>query len=192
MKITSAFPSQQQLHTYWQQLSVEGHSYSELSASADDLPLGYDHDYNRICIGKGESAFEAAKAALAAWQMFPSNWTHIYPPKASLMPDQTVVVSFRLFGLWWHNGCRIIYTIEEADKFGFAYGTLKGHVECGEEQFLVYKDSNAYVWYQITAFSRPAIWLTKLGYPLTRRFQRRFVLDSMALMQQTDHLPSYA
>jgi uncharacterized protein (UPF0548 family) len=38
------------------------------------------------------------------------------------------------------------------------------------------------VWYDLLAFSTPRYWLVRLGYPLTRRLQRRFVRDSLAAM----------
>jgi uncharacterized protein (UPF0548 family) len=89
-------------------------------------------------------------------------------------------------GVWWLNACRIVYAVDEAgpiSKFGFAYGTLPGHVESGEERFLVEWDrGDDAVWYDILAFSRPHHVLTRLGYPVVRRLQRRFGRDSAAAM----------
>ena len=71
----------------------------------------------------------------------------------------------------------------EPARFGFAYGTLPGHVESGEERFLVEwdRESNR-VSYDIVAFSKPNHWLTRLGYPLVRRTQKRFGRESAAAM----------
>jgi uncharacterized protein (UPF0548 family) len=33
--------------------------------------------------------------------------------------------------------CRVIYTITAPRRKGFAYGTLPGHPECGEEAFTI-------------------------------------------------------
>jgi uncharacterized protein (UPF0548 family) len=69
------------------------------------------------------------------------------------------------------------------DKFGFATGTLPGHVESGEERFLIEWDRGEnIVWYDILAFSRPHHFLTWLGYPVVRRTQKRFGRDSAASM----------
>jgi uncharacterized protein (UPF0548 family) len=38
------------------------------------------------------------------------------------------------------------------------------------------------VWYDILAFSRPNHFLTRLGYPVVRRTQKRFGQDSAASM----------
>jgi uncharacterized protein (UPF0548 family) len=47
----------------------------------------------------------------------------------------------RHLGVWSLNACRIAYTIEEETpllrRYGFAFGTLPGHVERGEERFTV-------------------------------------------------------
>jgi uncharacterized protein (UPF0548 family) len=71
--------------------------------------------------------------------------------------------------------------VSPADEFSseFAYGTLPGHVESGEERFRVSLDpASDRVVYQIAAFSRPAVLLSKLGYPLARRIQKRFATSS--------------
>ena len=38
-------------------------------------------------------------------------------------------------------------------RFGFAYGTLPGHGGSGEERFLIERDRDDGVWYDILAFS---------------------------------------
>lgn len=89
-------------------------------------------------------------------------------------------------GLWTLNCCRIVYVVDELSpirKFGFAYGTLPGHVEIGEELFKIEWDqSTNTVWYDILAFSRPNHFLTRLVYPLVRRTQKRFGWNSAAAM----------
>jgi uncharacterized protein (UPF0548 family) len=67
--------------------------------------------------------------------------------------------------------CRVVYVVEEPGRQGFAYGTLPGHPEEGEESFMVTQEPNGSVVLRITAFSRPANALSRLGGPLTRRIQ---------------------
>jgi len=91
-----------------------------------------------------------------------------------------------VWSIWILNACRIVYVIDDTgptDIFGFAYGTLPGHVERGEERFSVqwnYADDS--VWYDILAFSRPNHWLARLGYPYVRRLQKRFARASQQAM----------
>ncbi len=67
-------------------------------------------------------------------------------------------------------------------RFGFAYGTLPAHVEQGEERFTVERHANGEVWYDLRAFSKPRYWPVRIGKPLARRLQRRFVRDSQRAM----------
>lgn len=69
--------------------------------------------------------------------------------------------------------CRIVYLLDEPDRFGFAYGTLPGHPELGEESFMVDRQGDE-TFFRIVAFSRPAEWLTRLGAPISRRVRRHF------------------
>jgi uncharacterized protein (UPF0548 family) len=46
------------------------------------------------------------------------------------------------------------------------------------------------VWYNIVAFSRPQQLLTRLGYPLVRRLQKRFARDSAAAMLRAAQVKS--
>jgi len=84
------------------------------------------------------------------------------------------------------NICRVIYLIDEPTpvrKFGFAYGTTPHHIERGEERFTIeWHQADDSVWYDIYAFSQPAYWMVKLGYPMARRMQRRFANDSKRVM----------
>jgi uncharacterized protein (UPF0548 family) len=65
----------------------------------------------------------------------------------------------------------VVYTEEGRDRRGFAYGTLPGHPEQGEEAFLLDLTGNGDVHFRIRAFSRPASLLARVGGPLTRAVQ---------------------
>lgn len=175
MRTSRSFPSNADLRTYLSEQASAPHSYPEIGASQTGFPVGYDHDYNRFRLGRGRLAFQQARRAIEEWRPFANGWTEIYPKHAPIEEGTTVAVLFRLFGLWWRNSTRIIYVIDEPKRFGFAYGTLVGHVECGEEYFGVEMDDEGEVWFRLEAFSRPDYWATRLAYPMARFFQRRFV-----------------
>ena len=61
----------------------------------------------------------------------------------------------------------------EPDRVGFAYGTLPGHPERGEELFAVSLGDDDHVRLEVRAFSRPATWWVRLGAPVGRRVQDR-------------------
>lgn len=160
-------------------------SYAEVGRSRDAPPAGYAVDHRRARLGEGQRDFEAACAALRRWEMFHLGWVELCWPDAPIAPGTVVGILASMCGVWWLNACRIVYVIDEAGpprRFGFAYGTLADHVESGEERFSVEWRDDDSVWYDLLAFSRPRHWLARLGYPLTRRTQRRFALDSLAAM----------
>jgi uncharacterized protein (UPF0548 family) len=91
----------------------------------------------------------------------------------------------RVLGLWWTNINRVIYTVDEPDAFGFAYGTLPFHAEQGEELFMVERSGqSAEVTYRVLAFSRPRHLLARIGSPISRNAQRRFGSGSMQAMRR--------
>ena len=161
-------------------------SYPEVGASRDQSPAGYDLDHNRILLGQGAVAFEAAKEAIRSWKMFPGGWALVEPANTPIEKGQVVVMLAHAFALWWLNPARIVYVLDETEpvrRFGFAYGTLPQHVEQGEERFSVEWLADDTVWYDLRAFSRPRYWPVRIGYLIARRLQRRFVRESLASMQ---------
>jgi uncharacterized protein (UPF0548 family) len=164
-------------------------SYAQVGATKDgprDVP-GYNVDHNRIKLGEGESTYRRAAVALRSWQQFDLGWVTVVPRRQPLEVGTTVAVQARTFGFWSLNAARIVYLLDERDsekvRFGFAYGTLPDHVERGEERFTVEWHADDSVWYDIYAFSRPKHPLVRLGFPVTRMLQKRFVRDSLAVMR---------
>ena len=149
-------------------------------------PSGFVVDHNRQRLGRGEAAFARAREDVRRWRMFPAPWTAIEPADAPIAVGTVVAVHVYAVGVWWLNAARVVYVIDEPRRFGFAYGTLPGHAERGEERFLVERrddtGDDGEVWYDLRAFSRPGYWAARLGRPLTRALQRRFARESKAAM----------
>jgi uncharacterized protein (UPF0548 family) len=158
------------------------------TAAGGPAPAGYMLDHTRVEIGRGSEVFDRARAALERWDQFRLSWLQAFPDDAVIRPGETVIVLARAFGFWWTNAARIVYTIDEPGepgaRFGFAYGTLPGHVERGEERFLIEWDRNTdQVWFDILAFSRPRHLLTRLGRRQARAMQKRFGQQSTAALK---------
>ncbi|HEY6233278.1 MAG TPA: DUF1990 domain-containing protein [Pyrinomonadaceae bacterium] len=163
-------------------------TYSPTGATRDEDPLaGFYVDHNRTKLGDGAETFQRAANALRGWKQFDLGWVSIVPPDIPIEVGAVVAVQAHTFGLWSLNACRIVYVVEETEplrRFGFAYGTLPDHVECGEERFTVEQHADGSVFYDIFAFSRPRQMLVRMGLPIARALQRRFVRDSIAAMQR--------
>ena len=110
-------------------------SYPEVGATATTPPAHYVVDHTRIRLGEGESVFRSAVVALRKWEQFHLGWVEAWPSNTPIQTGEDVAVMGQALGIWWLNACRILYVVDEQGpiaKFGFAYGTLPGHVESGE------------------------------------------------------------
>jgi uncharacterized protein (UPF0548 family) len=178
-------PSDQRIREFLADQKDRPFSYQEVGATRERAPHGYNVAHRRVQLGSDEDVFESAKAAIREWKMFAMPWIQLCWPAAPIEAGTTVGVLVSHFGFWSVNAARIVYTIDESDesrRFGFAYGTLDGHAEIGEERFTVEFQADQTVWYEIYAFSRPrglALW----AYPISRALQKRFGRDSMLAMQ---------
>jgi len=164
-------------------------TYSAVGATAKTPPAGFAVDHTRARLGEGQEVFRSASAALRRWEQFRLGWVEPGSPDVPLRPGEVVAIMGKAIGMWWLNACRIVYVVDDESgpvcRFGFAYGTLPGHAESGEERFLIeWNQSENSVWYDILAFSRPNRFLARLAYPVVRRLQKRFARDSATGMQQ--------
>ncbi len=184
-------PTENVIHRHLADQSGRSFSYAQQGITnrepAVNPPPGYVVDHTRVKLGSGESTYLAATRAIRGWQQFALGWLVATPADAPLRKDTVVAVVARTGGVWSVNCARIVYTIDDQQtavrRFGFAYGTLPDHVESGEERFLIEWDTTeGGVYYDILAFSRPRHALARLGYPIVRRWQRRFGRDSTAAM----------
>jgi uncharacterized protein (UPF0548 family) len=154
------------------------------------MPTGFAVDKARSQLGSGGAVFDRATSAMRCWRQFQLSWLEPWPADTPLRAGETIVVVARTFPVWWMNAARIVYVVDEStdstSRYGFAYGTLPGHVEMGEERFLVEWDrATDAVWFDILAFSRPRHFLTRLARRQARRMQQRFRDESTAAMQRT-------
>lgn len=144
-------------------------TYPEVGATAGPPPAGYHHLGFVSQIGVGQKRFDEAADAVMHWGMQRGAGLRV---KAS--SEVVTVGTVVLVGLGFLQApCRVIYVIDEPDVRGFAYGTLPGHPESGEERFVVRHDPvTAAVFAEVSAFSRPVAWWAKAGGPFTTLAQR--------------------
>jgi uncharacterized protein (UPF0548 family) len=144
-------------------------TYAEVGATAGPLPGGYHHVQKSAVIGRGRRRFEQAADEGMRWGMLRG---------AGLRVEATSEVAAAASDVLVHLGpvaapCRVVYVVDEPDLRGFAYGTLPGHAESGEERFMVrYDPATDEVHADVTAFSRHATWWSRLGSPVTSVIQR--------------------
>jgi len=150
-------------------LAAQPLTYAELGATAGSLPTGYHHVRKSAVIGRGRRRFEEAAEKGMRWGMLRGAGLQVEATSEVAAVGSEVIV---------HLGpvqapCRVVYVVDEPDRRGFAYGTLPGHAESGEEQFAVrYDPATDEVYAEVVAFSRHATWWSKLGSPVTSVIQR--------------------
>ena len=164
------------------------YNFPGLTKSPPQTLPGWKIDRERVLLGHGEDVYRRAQSAIERWAMFPSAVASVFRPTSPAIGQNVVVVYFTApLQMWMVFPARVIYcrndSEEPFDRFGFAYGTLSGHPERGEERFLVeWNRRDDTVWYDLLAISRPGHWLARLGYPYTRLEQARFrKLSSQAM-----------
>jgi uncharacterized protein (UPF0548 family) len=182
--VTITLPSTPVINDFIEQQARFDFTYlsTKGTQSAENI-AGFDNDILKEKIGFGEKGFAAAKDAIRQWYMFPRSWTVILPANAPIQTGTTIAMYALFMGIWWRNACKIVYIIDENRRFGFAYGTLPAHIECGEELILVEMDNNNDIYYTVKAFSKPRHILAKIAYPIMRRLQEKFRRDSVVQMK---------
>lgn len=147
-------------------------TYSETGRTAGTLPPGYHHLHRHVIIGSGSAVFGDALKMLFSWQAHLRAGLRVSPSAAVAEPGAVVVLALGAGPIQTRAPCRVIYVISRPDRGGFAYGTLPGHPECGEEAFIVEQHDDGTVTFDITAFSRPATLPAKAAGPVGRAIQR--------------------
>ena len=151
-------------------------TYAELGATQGPLPDGYHHVGESATIGHGRERFEAAGDAVLRWGMLRGAGARVRATSEVAHVGAEVIVGLGPVSA----PCRVVYVLDEPDRRGFAYGTLRGHPETGEELFAVrYDAADDAVIAEVTAFSRHGTWLAGLAGPITSFVQgvmsRRYV-----------------
>jgi len=146
------------------------YSYDEVGATRGPMPSGYRIDRYSVDLGEDPRSFDRAVEGLRQWRAHLGAGARVAPRAAPIEIGQTVVVAVQLAVLTAAAPCRIVYVIDEAARYGFAYGTLVGHPERGEESFVVARAGGRST-FDVAAFSRPASRLARLGGPVARSVQ---------------------
>ncbi len=151
-------------------LRASGLTYPEVGATAGRLPSGY-RTLRRARRLPATVDLRTAAEELARWQVQRRAGLRVAASDSRVVPDAVVVLGFGAGPLTVRAACRVVYVVDEPRRRGFAYGTLPGHPESGEEAFVLEQHDDGTVTFTITAFSRPASTLARLAGPLGRRVQ---------------------
>jgi uncharacterized protein (UPF0548 family) len=148
-------------------------TYHEVGATRGDLPAGYRQFTRSLPIGYGHQFFVGAGDAVYRWQVQLGARLQVSASSPTAVAGAVVILGVGIGSLRLQAPCRVVYVVDEPRRHGFAYGTLTGHPESGEEAFMIEHHDDDTVSFKVTAFSRPATRLAKIAGPLGAGVQRR-------------------
>jgi uncharacterized protein (UPF0548 family) len=147
-------------------------TYREEGATAKALPAAYHHVDFIVTVGSGSAQFAAASEALINWGVHERAGLQPRASSPLLAAGSVAILRWGIGMLAVSLPVRVVYLVDESRRCGFAYGSLPGHPERGEELFLLELSDDDAVTFRLKAFSRPGRWFTRLGGPLGRAAQR--------------------
>ncbi len=115
--------------------------------------------------------FDAVAQDLFMWRLHTRSGLRVWASDAPLRVDTVVLMRLGVGVASLRIPCRVVTVVNEPKLRGFAYGTLPGHPEAGEERFTLRHHDDGSIGLTISAFSRPASALARLGGPVSRRVQ---------------------
>ncbi|MFF7755067.1 DUF1990 domain-containing protein [Streptomyces sp. NPDC007971] len=159
-------------------------TYEPVGVTRDDLahcPPGFHPMLVRTRLGEGHKVFDRAAEAVLTWEMHRALGVGIDATADRAAPGVDVTVT--LAGLI-KAPCRIVWTVAEGRRAGWAYGTLEGHPECGEEAFVIDRTGDGTVWLTVAAFSRAQKWYARAGGAATRGLQHAYARRCGAVLKR--------
>lgn len=148
-------------------------TYAEVGGTgAPELPAGYHSAVHAAVVGSGRADFERAAAAVLDWGQQRGTGLRVRATGPAGSPGTAVVLTAGLPRFGYDIPCRVVWASTAGDERGFAYGTLPGHPESGEERFTVRITPDGDVVYEIRVFFRLASRAARLAGPLSLVLQR--------------------
>jgi uncharacterized protein (UPF0548 family) len=122
----------------------------------------------------------AATRTLRAWAPHRGIKGRIHPTEAPMVEGTTLLVVAPLGPVEMAVPDRIVAVVDEPTRFGFAYGTLAGHAEVGEECFLAEQIGEGRLRLTVRVQAGPATLLARLATPLVVFIQKAAVRRYLA------------
>jgi uncharacterized protein (UPF0548 family) len=142
------------------------------TARTGQMPEGFHRAHRTAVVGSGRADFERAAAAVLDWRAQRGAGLRVRATGPAAVAGTVVVLTAGLPRFGYDIPCRVVWAQTDGDERGFAYGTLPGHPESGEECFLVRLTPDGDVVYEIRVFFRLASRAARLAGPLSLVLQR--------------------
>lgn len=145
-------------------------------------PEGFHHLSRTVPLRTRD--LDRAAADLLSWRAHERAGLDVAASDATASVDAVVLLRLGLGPASIRIPCRVVQVLDEPDRRGFAYGTLPGHPETGEELFLLERDPDGALSFTVAAFSRHATLLARVGAPVAGAVQRLMIGRYLAAPDQ--------
>ena len=142
-----------------------------LTVSPDEVAAGHGFVDRRI-VGQGSGAFDSAVIALRSL-VAQRAVADVIPADAEAVLGSTLLVELGFGPISLVAVNRVVWLVDEPDRWGFAYATLPGHPERGQESFVVRRLPNDEAEVTITGVAHASVPLGRFIGPLVRPVQSR-------------------
>ena len=159
-------------------------SYEAVGATAHEAPQGYQFLSRSRLLARRD--FASAVEDLMAWRAHEQAGLTVAASSRRVEEGTVVLLHLGVGALALRAPCRVVYVVDEPRRRGFAYGTLPGHPESGEELFLLEQRDDERIGFTITAFSKPVSAFAKLGGPFTRWVQQAMTTRYLRALDRLD------
>jgi len=134
-------------------------------------PPGFLRHESTVLVGHGSAAWDDATDRVLRWGVKTASGFVVEPAGPVEVGDECRV-TFPVGPLGVVEPVRVVAVCREADRLGFAYGTLAGHPVSGEEAFVVSRDGSGAVRLTQRSLTRPAPSAWALAFPVLLVVQR--------------------
>ncbi|MCA1780915.1 MAG: DUF1990 family protein [Dermatophilaceae bacterium] len=163
-------------------------TYPEVGESLGaGTPDGYRHNEQCVRVGKGRETFELAADAVMTWQIHRGAGLTVLASSERVEEGAVAVVRLNVGPIKIDGANRVVAVLDERDRRGFAYGTLDGHPEKGEQAFIVEIDGDETVTFTVRSFTKRASVLAFLGGPLNTRIQDQITERYLMALLEAAH-----
>lgn len=177
--ITVGEPDQRRLDGTLREAARLDVTYSHVGSTMDPAFAGYSRT-----VELGQDTFEAAVEGLRTWVCHRGIGASVHPAGAPIAVGTTLLVVLPVGPVRLLVPTRIVAVVDEPDRFGFAYGTLPGHPERGEEAFLIERHPDGRTTATIRVLAEGAWLIARLAAPAVWRLQRVALNRYLAALQQ--------
>ncbi|GAA1336955.1 DUF1990 family protein [Arthrobacter roseus] len=172
---------------------MSGFTYGERGLTqGSSWPDGYRRLHRRLAVGEGWDAYRKLADGILTWGLQRGAGLKVDAETERAAVGTRVVSRIGVGPLHLDAPCRVVW-VEEPDgegspqRAGFAYGTLAGHPEQGEEAFIAELTADGLVYVEIRAYSRHANWFYRAGAPVAVLSQwlitRRYLAAARRIVQ---------